>query len=221
MTDIDGGPTGRFGFRRLTDFGPFVTQDELYHATTGNVTEVILEHGFIADRDEYVELYQDAIEVAGRDADKELSHIGDKVIDVIGDVVGNRPEGVTRTNANYFFADTDSAVEFANSRIISDIIVVDRNKIPCRGYSSDINNALPAFQAAASGDVIELPTPKPERSGVPQYEINKEDVPDDLLEQLRDYWDTVSLYDGSVEYGLEVFYNCDIPPEAIKGVVEV
>lgn len=201
-------PTGPLGFPRLTDFGPFVTQEKLYHGIDQNLLEPVLENGFVTDEEEFNSLVEEKGSI-GSQSRADLTTSGDKAIDQVGRITGNKPDGVRRSESVFFFTTEENVTEYANSRLLENIIVVDRGKIPCTGYSSMIQNALPAFKMLEEGNIPA------------KYDPSEDELDDEVINELSGYWDTVSEYDGSQTNSLEVFYPCDIPPEAIEGVVQV
>lgn len=213
---------GPLGFRRFTSIPPLVRGDEdiLYHFTNEESLNSILKEGFEKG-------YEQSIEVAGYIREDQIASIAglDKSIDEL------KPRRLSylpnRFGANFFFPDRQRPKEILNRKLEAVnvggkiiIVMVDSSKIPCKGarveYSTtkSINDKFFNDETPEAALFFPEGTDKPGLLEVKMGRLSKE-----YKMMAREFWSKVELYKGNNISGYEVWFNCDIPPEAIAGVI--
>lgn len=216
-----------FGFQRFTSIGPFVREedDALYHITRRSVLEDVLTNGIKNSTEERLQNIENPELFA-----RVQSHAG---LEYFFDYFKPRDMShiPNRANSIFFFNNTSVIEDKLQSLKQSDsvkattrtaVLAVDPNKIPCMGAKASFEDARSIVNTFYDELILEVPIPEPgevpDKSNI-YNAFDEFDFSHQQRNMLAEYWDSVTVYDGYTSGDDEIWFSCDIPPEAINSII--
>lgn len=231
-------PKGKFfGLPRVTSIGPFVESkdDVLYHFTRKIFIEEILQSGFTVGYNTINNVLEDfpLEETSGirgaLTSHRDLEHFFDVY----------KPENKShipdREGSTFFFPTKDKPQQKIESLKESDLeelsntarifgLVVKRKEINCIGARGNYALAKRVNEVyhnkVMATEAVKQNFAKGKRIN-PTNKIIKENVPEEAAEAARRFWESVKIYDGYANNEHEVWYRCNIQPEAIEAIIDL
>jgi len=220
-------PKGPFGFSRFTSIGPFVREedDALYHITRQPVLENVLTDGI---KKSVVERFKN-IDDSGMSGAVGSHTILEYFFDYF------KPESMShlpnRANSVFFFNNTrmienkllslkQSDSEDATARTA--VLAVDPDKISCKGAKASLEDARTVVNTFYDELLVEVPLPEPGEApdkSIAYDAFDEYNFSQQQQKMLTEYWNSVTAYDGYASGDDEIWFDCDIPPEAINSII--